>query len=140
MKALPGDGGGAVGNVLSALGRTGIGQSLGEQAGSAAAQKRLEMQKGLNTLQQQLIKGLPASATRTKFEQEILKASLPDPSKMSYDTAKTVIGQYRDIYRRAEAAAAAEARAKPGTPTRAPVKPRAAAGGNSGGWSLVGVK
>jgi hypothetical protein len=133
MKALPGDGGGAVDNVLSALGRTGIGQKIGEQAGSAAAQKRLELGKNINTLQQTLIKALPASATRTKFEQEILRASLPDPSKMSYSTAKTVISQYKDIFRRAQAAAAAEQR-RPAA--AAPVKPNS---GASTGWKLVGV-
>lgn len=132
MKALPGDGGSTAGNVLSALGRTGLGQKIGEQTGSAAAQKRLELGKNINTLQQTLIKALPASATRTKFEQEILRASLPDPSKMSYGTARTVIGQYKDIFRRAQAAAVAEQR----RPAAAPVKPNS---GASAGWKLVGV-
>lgn len=107
MKALAGDDGGTVSNVLGALGRTGVGQAIGEQAGSPAAQKRLELAKNISLLQQTLIKSLPASATRTKFEQEILKTALPDPTKMSYGTAQTIIGQYRDIFRRAQAQAAA---------------------------------
>lgn len=105
MKALAGDNSGTVGNVLGALGRTGVGQAIGEQAGAPAAQKRLELAKNISLLQQTLIKSLPASATRTKFEQEILKTALPDPSKMSYGTAQTIIGQYRDIFRRAQAQA-----------------------------------
>lgn len=113
MNALPGDNGGVVNNVLSALGRTGTGQYLGEQAGSPAAQRRVAMQKTVNTLQQTLIKALPASATRTKFEQEILAKSLPDPSRMSFGTAQQVINDYRDIFKRAQAAAATSA-----TPTR----------------------
>lgn len=148
MNALPGDtGGGTVGNVLSALGRgTSLGQSIGEQTGSPAAQKRLEMSKSINTLQQTLIKALPASATRTKFEQEILKASLPDPSKMSYGTAQTVISQYQDIFRRAQEAAAAESQAKaggqapvrslvrPAAPSRAPARPGAPVKPSTSQW------
>lgn len=116
MNALPGDNGGAANNVFSALGRTGAGQYIGEQVGSAAAQKRLEIGKNLSQLQQQLIKGLPASATRSRFEQEIVKAALPDPSKMSFATANTVLQQYRDIY--ARAAAAANAEKAPAAPAR----------------------
>jgi hypothetical protein len=127
MGALPGDDAGVVGGIAGALGRTKLGNSLGEQTGSPAAQKRLELNKTVNTLQQTLIKALPASATRTKYEQEILKASLPDPSKMSYGTAQTVIGQYRDIFKRAQAAAAKTA---PTATPAARIVPRSGARGN----------
>lgn len=120
LNALPGDNGGAVNNVLSALGRTGPGQFIGEQAGSAAAQKRVAMQKTVNTLQQTLIKALPASATRTKFEQEILAKSLPDPTRMSLSTAQSVIADYRAIFKRAQAAAAAERSTSGGARTLPP--------------------
>jgi hypothetical protein len=98
MGALPGDPNDPVNTVTGALGRTRVGQAVGEQFGSAAAQKRLEIQKNMANLQQTLIKALPASATRTRFEQEILKTALPDPSKMSYSTARTLIGQYRQKF------------------------------------------
>jgi hypothetical protein len=101
MGALPGDPNDPVNTVTGALGRTRVGQAVGEQFGSAAAQKRLEIQKNMANLQQTLIRALPASATRTRFEQEILKTALPDPSKMSYSTARTLIGQYRQKFIRA---------------------------------------
>jgi hypothetical protein len=100
MKALPGDGTG-LGAVESAIGRTGVGQKVGEQLGSAAAQKRLELIKNINSLQSEMIQSLPGSATRTKFEQEIQKARLPDPMKMSYSTAKNVLRELREQYQRA---------------------------------------
>jgi hypothetical protein len=134
MKALPGDNGGAVGNVLGALGRTHVGQAIGEQAGSPSAQKRLEIMKNVSALQQAMLKSLPASATRTKFEQEMLARGLPDPSKMSYGTARTVIQQLRESFQRAIAESqaktartpvAAPAAALAPRPTlRAPVRPR----------------
>lgn len=127
INALPGDKGGAVSNVLSALGRTGLGQSIGEQAGSASAQKRLEIMKNVSALQQAMLKSLPASATRTKFEQEMLARGLPDPSKMSYGTAQTVIGQLRESYARAVAATRQPA-ARPG-PAAPRIQPRAPARG-----------
>lgn len=96
MGALPGEG-----TALDALGRTGVGQFVGEQLGNSAAQKRLEINKNISNLQQQMLKSLPASATRTRFEQEMLQRGLPDPMKMSYATAKTVIKQLRDSYTRA---------------------------------------
>lgn len=145
MKALPGDDAGTVGNVLSAVGRTGVGQYVGEQANNAAAQKRIEVTKSLKQLQQQFIKSLPASATRSRFEQEIVSASLPDPYKMSYGTANTVLQQYRkqfgDIYSRA--AAAANEEKTPTAPTAA-LPPRIQgtlhpAAPANGGWSIVGV-
>lgn len=94
MNALPGEG-----SISAAIGRTGIGQTIGEQTGNAAAQKRLEIGKNLSALQQAMIKSIPASATRTKFEQEIIQRGLPDPTKMSYATAQTVIQQLRDSYK-----------------------------------------
>jgi hypothetical protein len=54
--------------------------------------------KNVSALQQAMLKSLPASATRTKFEQEMLARGLPDPSKMSLSTAQTVIGQLRRSY------------------------------------------
>lgn len=129
LNALPGDkAGGAVGNVLSALGRTGAGQYIGEQAGSEAAQKRVAMGKTINTLQQTLIKALPASATRTKFEQEILARSLPDPTRMSFSTAQDVINDYRAIFKRAQAAAVKEASARAPAAPAAKVQPRSGGG------------
>jgi hypothetical protein len=68
-----------------------------------AAQKRLEIMKNVSALQQAMLKSLPASATRTKFEQEMLARGLPDPSKMSYETAQTVIRQLRESYTEAVA-------------------------------------
>lgn len=113
MQALPGDGGTALGQIEGALGRTGIGQKIGEQAGSAAAQKRLELVKNINTLQSSMIASLPGSATRTKFEQEIQKARLPDPMKMSFSTAMNVIQQLRTSYQKALAASAQETKNQP---------------------------
>lgn len=103
INALPGDDGGTLSNVAGAIGRTGVGQAIGEQAGTPSAQKRLEIMKNVSALQQAMLKDLPASATRTKFEQEMLARGLPDPSKMSYATARTVIGQLRESYLRAKA-------------------------------------
>lgn len=138
MNALPGDKGGGVGNVLSALGRTGPGQYIGEQAGSDAAQKRVAMGKTINVLQQTLIKALPASATRTKFEQEILARSLPDPTRMSLSTAQEVINDYRDIFKRAQAAAAKEkAAVSPAARTPVRVQPRAGGGAPRAGRPTV---
>lgn len=128
LNALPGDKGGAVGNVLSAIGRTGPGQYLGEQAGSEAAQRRVAMSKTINTLQQTLIKALPASATRTKFEQEILARSLPDPTRMSLSTAQNVINDYRQIFKRAQAAAAKAAPARTPAAPAAKIQPRSGGG------------
>jgi hypothetical protein len=125
MNALPGDGGGVASNVLAAAGRTRMGQAIGEQAGSAAAQKRLEIAKNVSALQQAMLKSLPASATRTKFEQEMLARGLPDATKMSLGTANTVIRQLRESFARAQAELAAK-----GGGTRTPVRPtlRAPAG------------
>lgn len=125
QKALAGDNGGIVNNVLQGLGRsTAVGEYIGQQTGAPAAQKRIEINKNVSLLQQELIKALPASATRTKFEQEILRKSLPDPANMSYSTAQNVIKEYRDIYNRAVAAAkpAAPAARRPAGPAR--VAPR----------------
>lgn len=129
LSALPGDNSGAVGNVLSALGRTHVGQAIGEQAGNASAQKRLEIMKNVSALQQAMLKSLPASATRTKFEQEMLARGLPDPSKMSYGTARTVIRQLRESFNRALAesrTAAPAARPTLRAPTR--IQPNGGAG------------
>lgn len=133
MKALAGEGGNPVGNVMGWLSRTGPGQEAGAQFGNVAAQKRLLVEKNLSLLQQDLIKSLPASATRTKFEQEIVKKSLPDPSRMDYSTAQDVLGEYRAMYTKAAKDAAAELAAKnpvpsrtaPRIPSRAPIRPRA---------------
>jgi hypothetical protein len=129
MKALPGEGS-AIEQVEGAFGRSALGQKIGEQAGTPAAQKRLEIMKNVSALQQAMLKSLPASATRTKFEQEMLARGLPDPSKMSLATAQTVIKQLRQSY--AEAVATLN---KSQTPVRTSRKPAA-----SGGWSIVGVK
>ena len=131
LNALPGDNGGVVSNVMQTLGRTGVGQYLGEQTGDPAAQQRVALQKTVNTLQQTLIKALPASATRTKFEQEILAKSLPDPTRMSLGTAQKVIGDYRAIFKRAQAAAAAEARTKGTGSTGGTLPPKLTAPGRT---------
>ena len=121
-------------SLLGPLSRTAIGQAAGEQFGTAAAQKRLEVQKNISQLQQSMLKSLPASATRTKFEQEMLARGLPDPFKMNAETAATVIGQLRQSYMQAlknlksEQSAAAPA----GKPK---ITPRA----SSGGWGKATV-
>lgn len=124
MKALPGEGS-AANQLEGAVGRSALGQKLGEQMGRPAAQKRLEIMKNVSALQQAMLKSLPASATRTKFEQEMLARGLPDPSKMSLKTAQTVIGQLRRSY--AEAVASLKS-----APAKK-VQP-------NNGWSVVGVK
>lgn len=98
MGALAGDPVGTGQAVAAGLGRTKVGQMVGEQAGSAAAQQRLEITKNLSNLQQAMLKSLPASATRTRFEQEMLQRGLPDPTKMSYATARQVIGELRQSF------------------------------------------
>jgi hypothetical protein len=108
LKALPGQGDDLLSRAEGALGRTGIGQHIGEQFGSPAAQKRLEIGKNVSALQQEMIKSLPASATRSRFEQELIQRGLPDPAKMDYNTAKTVIGQLRQSYLKAVKDASAE--------------------------------
>lgn len=136
MNALAGEGG-VVGGAMGAFGRTAVGQALGEQAGNAAAQQRLAIAKNVSALQQAMLKSLPASATRTKFEQEMLARGLPDPSKMGYKTAHTVIAQLRESFTRAMeevhasaggTSASAPARSSGGMPPRigaraAPAKP-----------------
>lgn len=122
MNALPGDNGGVVNNVLGALGRTRFGQAAGEQAGSPAAQKRLEIMKNVSALQQAMLKSLPASATRTRFEQEMLSRGLPDPAKMSLGTANTVIQQLRESFARAQAQSAAGGSASVRPTLRAPAR------------------
>lgn len=134
LGALPGDPGNVFSQVTGAVGRTGIGQMIGEQAGSPSAQKRVEIMKNISALQQAMLKSLPASATRTKFEQEMLARGLPDPSKMSYGTAQTVIRQLRQSFQRAlaspppaPAASSAPARKLPpriGAPASAPAPRR----------------
>lgn len=116
LNALPGDDGGTVGNIVGAIGRTHLGQAIGEQAGSPAAQTRLEIGKNVSALQQEMLRSLPASATRTRFEQEMLARGLPDPARMSYSTARTVIAQLRESYTRALAASRRQAGSGGGTP------------------------
>lgn len=137
MKALPGQGDDFAGNMLGALGRSRLGQAVGEQVGNEAAQKRLELAKNVSLLQQTLIKALPATATRTKFEQEILKQSLPDATKMTLGTAQTVIKQYRDIFRRAQQAAASPAPGTRALPPRLSVRPPASAASSGWGKAIV---
>lgn len=139
MKALPGDGGNAVGQLTGALGRTSIGQSIGEQAGAPAAQKRLEIMKNVSALQQAMLKSLPASATRTKFEQEMLARGLPDPTKMSLATARTVISQLRQSYAEAVTSLNAEQPKSAGKPA-ANIKPAGRRAQPAAGWSIVSVK
>jgi hypothetical protein len=129
LGALPGDASG-LGAVEGAVSRSAIGQKVGEQMGSPAAQKRLELVKNINSLQSEMIKSLPGSATRTKFEQEIQKARLPDPTKMSYATAQRVIGELKQQYQRALQASAKEVAG-----TAAKAAPQ-----KSGGWSVVKVQ
>ncbi len=117
MGALPGDKGN---NPLTAFGRTSVGQAIGEQAGIPSAQKRLEIMKNVSALQQAMLKSLPASATRTKFEQEMLARGLPDPSKMSMGTANTVIGQLRASYLKALQDAQATTTTTPSAPRKLP--------------------
>lgn len=114
MNALPGEGG-ALGQIEGAIGRTAVGQKVGEQFGTPAAQKRLEIMKNVSQLQQAMLKSLPASATRTKFEQEMLARGLPDPSKMSLGTARTVIQQLRQSYAQAVASLPKAQAAAPAT-------------------------
>lgn len=135
MQALPGEGS-AVGQVAGAFGRSALGQKLGEQTGNAAAQKRLEIEKDINSLQSEMVKSLPASATRTKFEQEIQRRRMPDPARMSYQTAQNVIADLRRMFAQAQQDAAAELAKKTPTPAASPAarpKPQA-------GWTIVGVK
>lgn len=117
--ALPGDATSVAGGMFGAIGRSDIGQAIAGQFGEFSAQKRIEINKNIKALQQVAIAGLPASATRSKFEQEIVAQSLPDPYKMSYSTAKNVLGQlmqkYRDIQTRAIAASGTGA---PSAPSR----------------------
>jgi hypothetical protein len=86
--------------------------------------------KNVSALQQAMLKSLPASATRTKFEQEMLARGLPDPAKMSLPTAQTVIKQLQESYMSALAASRKEVGG--GRPTLAP-KPAA------GGWGKATV-
>lgn len=130
MQALPGEGS-AVGQVAGAIGRSAIGQKIGEQTGNAAAQKRLEIEKDINSLQSEMVKSLPASATRTKFEQEIQRRRMPDPSRMSYGTSQRVIADLRSMFAQAQKDAAAELARK--APTTVRPKPQS-------GWTIVGVK
>lgn len=119
MKALAGEGGSAVGTIEGAFGRSALGQKIGEQMGNPAAQKRLEVVKNISQLQQAMLKSLPASATRTRFEQEMLARGLPDPMKMDLNTARTVINQLRQSY--AEAVASIN-KGKTAAPAAAPKK------------------
>lgn len=104
LGALAGDQTG-LGAVASAVGRSPVGQFVGAQAGDEASQVRETIKKNQSQLQQQLIKALPASATRTRFEQEILKQSLPDPYRMAYGTSSDVINQLANSFRGAVEAA-----------------------------------
>lgn len=123
LQALPGEGG-AVGNLIGAVGRTSLGQALEAKTGvSQAAQEREILGKNLANLQSDLIKSLPGNATRTRFEQEIQKKRLPDPNTMNYATANRAIAQIREAYLTA-------------LRSQTPVK---AAPANNG-WSVVGVK
>lgn len=134
MKALPGEATDTLGNILGGISRSGIGQYAGEQLGTPAAQKRLEIAKNVSNLQQELLKSLPASATRTKFEQEMLARGLPDPSKMDYKTAQTVISQLRASYLKAvQASATPQNRTLPPKLT-APARPA-----GNGGWGKATV-
>ena len=123
MQALPGEGG-ALNQVEGAFGRSALGQKLGEQAGTPAAQKRLAVVKNISQLQQAMLKSLPASATRTKFEQEMLARGLPDPAKMDFNTANTVIDQlyasYQNALKSAQPASAPAAVGTGGIPTLTP--------------------
>lgn len=123
MKALPGEGG-ALNQIEGAVGRSAIGQKIGEQAGTPAAQKRLQVVKNISQLQQAMLKSLPASATRTKFEQEMLARGLPDPAKMDFQTANTVIDQlyasYQNALQSSRPAAAPASPANSGIPTLSP--------------------
>lgn len=129
LQALPGEGSGA-GMAAAAFGRTALGQKIGEQVGNIPAQKRLEIEKDINSLQSEMVKSLPASATRTKFEQEIQRRRMPDPARMSYATAQQVIKDLRNQFAQAQKDAAAELAQK--TPV---ARPKA-----NGGWTLVKVK
>lgn len=132
--ALPGEGS-AMENAANALGRTGIGQIVGEQLGSPNAQKRLEISKSVSALQQEMIKSLPASAVRTKFEQEMIARGLPDPSKMDYNTARTVISQLRDSYIKAMQESAGQGGGNPRRPANAPApRTRRQAGVTVSNW------
>jgi hypothetical protein len=131
LKALPGEGS-AVGNLLGAVGRTHIGQTIGATTGlSASAQERELLAKNLANLQSDLIKSLPGNATRTKFEQEIQKKRLPDPATMSYATANRAIGQIREAYM----TALQSAQTPVARPSSTPARPKAQAG-----WTIVKVQ
>lgn len=124
LNALPGEGG-AVGNAIGSLGRTALGQTIGAKTGlSDAAQEREILSKNLANLQSDLIKSLPGNATRTRFEQEIQKRRLPDPTTMNYATANRAIGQIRQAYLVA---------------LQSQSVPKKAAPANNG-WTVVGVK
>jgi len=123
------------------LGRTALGNEVGAYFGNSAAQKRLEIAKNVNLLQQQLLKALPASATRSVTEQKILSASLPDPNKMTLSTARTVINQLRQDFlagvQAADAPQAVPGQASPRT-IKAPAQPPVAT--VPGGWKISVVK
>jgi hypothetical protein len=132
MKALPGEGGAAA-QIEGALGRTALGQHLGEQFGVPSAQKRLEIEKDINSLQSEMVKSLPASATRTKFEQEIQRRRMPDPARMTYATSQAVIADLRKLFVKAQQDAAAELARKGGTaaPVPATIRPTGAGWGKA---------
>lgn len=124
LQALPGEGG-AVGNLVGAVGRTAFGQSVEAKMGySPAAQEREVLAKNLANLQSDLIKSLPGNATRTRFEQEIQKKRLPDPNSMTYAIANRAIGQIREAYM---------------TALQSQQTPQKTIPANNG-WSVVGVK
>lgn len=135
LQALPGEGGSAIGQITGALGRTGIGQAIGEQAGNASAQKRVEIEKDINSLQSEMVKSLPASATRTKFEQEIQRRRMPDPARMSYQTAQNVIADLRRMFAQAQKDAAAELAKKSPPAARPAARPKP-----QSGWTIVKVQ
>lgn len=131
LGALPGEGN----PIIGAISRSAVGQYAGGQAGTPAAQTRAAMSKDLNNLQMALVRSLPASATRSVTEQKIMSAALPDPTKMSYATAKQVIDGMRQDFM---AGLAAGNKPAP-LPSGRPVLPApAAAARNAGKPQVIG--
>lgn len=129
MSALPGDTNNPVMGLAATIGRTGVGQWLSAQAGTPAGQMRQQVYKNLSLLQQEMIKSLPASATRSRFEQEIIKKALPDPAMLSYDTANNLLAEYRQSYSKALSDANQELSGQGGQRSRPILRPYGGASG-----------
>lgn len=110
---LPGQGGNIISQAAGALGRTGVGQAVGVTFGNQNAQERRAAEKEIATLQTDMMKGIPASALRSKFELEQLLKRIPDPYTLDAAHAKSVIDDIRTKYQTILKNAQAEVAARP---------------------------